>query len=474
MNKDELDMVLAVVKSSLKPYLGKFSSNERLPEEGVPKKQILKEICEMREVERHTWQEGYVSGAVYHGDPEWMNFLNEVYALNAEINPLHADLWPRATRFEAEVVAMTADILGKNNSPTKNTDGGVVGFVTSGGTDSILHAVRCARDHAQKERGVTNPTIVMPTSAHAAFLKAAQYFCLEPIRVAVDDQGRAVPREMEAAIDERTAILVGSAPSFPWGVIDPIEELSELGHARGIWFHTDCCLGGFLLPFASQLGYDIPKFDFALKGVTSISCDTHKYGYATKGSSVLLFRNKDLRHYSYFKVTDWPGGLYNSPTMAGSRPGALLATAWAAMLAMGKNGYLEATEKIVATTKKLREGISGIKELRLLGNSVLVTAFTSDAFDIYALGDLMSEKGWNIGGLQLPPALHMGVTLRTAQPGVATKFLTDLADSVKKLNSEPGRQSVMAPIYGVGKHIDTEVSLDDILVGYLDVQYDTR
>ena len=473
MRREELSLVLGVVKKSLKPYLGRFPSNTRLPAQGRPRQEILAEIEAMKAEEQRVWHDGYVSGAVYHGDDAFVGFLSEVYALNAELNPLHPDVWPRATRFEAEVIAMTATMLGGDRSPTREQDGGVTGLITSGGTESILTAMRCARDQARAERAITEPELLMPTSAHAAFSKAAQYYGMTAVRVPVDAQGRADVAAMRAAITPRTAAIVGSAPSFPWGVIDPIEELSALAHEHGIWFHTDACLGGFLLPWAERLGEAVPPFDFRLPGVTSMSCDTHKYGYAAKGTSVVLFRNAHLRHYSYFTMTDWPGGLYNSPTMAGSRPGALSAEAWAAMLDMGEEGYLAATRRVVDTCRAIRKGIVAIPELRLLGDSLLVAAFTSDQFEPYALQDLLSARGWNLTGLQLPAGLHLGVTLRTAQPGVAERFLSDLGAAVAELRANPARGSLMAPIYGLGQRIDTEVSLADVLTGYLDVQYES-
>ncbi|MBI5284564.1 MAG: aspartate aminotransferase family protein [Chloroflexi bacterium] len=473
MRREDLNAVLGIVKKSLKPYLGRFPSNTRLPAQGRPRDEIIAEIREMKDEEQRVWHEGYVSGAVYHGDEEFIDFLSEVYALNAELNPLHPDVWPRATRFEAEIVAMTASMLSAERSPTREQDGGVCGLITSGGTESILTAMRCARDQARAERGITDPELLMPDTAHAAFSKACQYYGMTPVRVPVDAAGRADVAAMRAAITPRTAAMVGSAPGFPWGVIDPIEELAAIAHERGIWFHTDACLGGFLLPWAEKLEEAVPPFDFRVPGVTSISCDTHKYGYAAKGTSVVLYRNAHLRHYSYFTMTDWPGGLYNSPTMAGSRPGALSAEAWAALLNMGEQGYLDATRSIIATGRKIRAGIAAIPELRLLGDSLLVAAFTSDVFDAYALQDLLSARGWNLTGLQLPPGIHLGMTLRTAQPGVADRFLADLQSAVEELRANPGRGSLMAPIYGLGKAIDTEVSLADVLTGYLDVQYES-
>jgi sphinganine-1-phosphate aldolase len=222
--------------------------------------------------------------------------------------------------------------------------------------------MKAYRDRARSRR----PEMVIPSSAHVAFDKAAHYFGYKQIRVPVGADYRADVDAMARAVNRKTAVVVGSAPGFPHGVIDPISELSDMARERGIGFHTDGCLGGFLLPWAERLGYEIPAFDFRLPGVTSISADTHKYGYAAKGTSVVLYRGRSLRHYQYFVVTDWPGGLYFSPTMAGSRPGALLATAWAAMLAMGESGYIEATKDILEAGAKIRSGINAIPELHVL------------------------------------------------------------------------------------------------------------
>ncbi|MCP3975241.1 MAG: aspartate aminotransferase family protein, partial [bacterium] len=203
---------------------------------------------------------------------------------------------------------------------------------------------------------------------------------------------------MARAVTRRTAVIVGSAPGFPHGVMDPIAELSDMARERGVGFHTDACLGGFLLPWAERLGYDVPPFDFNLPGVTSMSTDTHKYGYAAKGTSVVLYRGRELRHSQYFVAADWPGGLYYSPTMAGSRPGALLATAWAAMLAMGEDGYLEGARGILEAGKAIKRGISEIPELRVLGDPLWVIAFASDVVNIYEVMAQMAQRGWSLNG----------------------------------------------------------------------------
>jgi sphinganine-1-phosphate aldolase len=330
---------------------------EQLPAEAIDRGEILAAMTSLAGAEAADWQEGRASGAVYHGGSEHIGFLNEVYALHSQSNPLHIDVWPSAMKFESEVVAMTASMLGGDTTQDE-----IVGTVTSGGTESIIMAMKAYRDRARSRR----PEMVIPSSAHVAFDKAAHYFGYKQIRVPVGADYRADVDAMARAVNRKTAVVVGSAPGFPHGVIDPISELSDMARERGIGFHTDGCLGGFLLPWAERLGYEIPAFDFRLPGVTSISADTHKYGYAAKGTSVVLYRGRSLRHYQYFVVTDWPGGLYFSPTMAGSRPGALLATAWAAMLAMGESGYIEATKDILEAGAKIRSGINAIPELHVL------------------------------------------------------------------------------------------------------------
>jgi sphinganine-1-phosphate aldolase len=499
MDREQLAFVVEYLRTSLKPYRDRFPRHATLPAAGVPREDLLAEMRAMREAEAQTWESGHASGAVYWGpggggDQGWSDFLDEVYALNSEVNPLHPDLWPRGTRYEAEVVAMTADIMGAGMSPTREADGGVAGLMTSGGTDSILTAVRCARDHWRERVGVDpagadrgpRPQVVMPTTAHVAFDKAAHYFDMESLRVPALADGRADVAATARAVGERTAVVVGSAGPFPHGVVDPIAELSAMSLERAIWFHTDACLGGFVLPFAralyerGELDEPVPDFDFRLPGVTSLSVDTHKFGYAAKGSSVLLFRDADLRHYSYHRSLDWPGGLYNSPSAPGSRAGALVAQAWAAMLAMGEEGYVGATRRIVSTTKAIRSGLAEVPGIRMLGESLLVVAFTTEGFGAYALQDLLSARGWNLTGLQRPAGLHLTVTQRTAQSGVAERFVADVASACDELRADPGRPSLMTPIYGLGSGglgsggpaLPGEVGLDDVLTAYLDVQYE--
>jgi sphinganine-1-phosphate aldolase len=467
----EYDRMLAGIEASVKPYRGQVASFLRLPEHGVPRDQVLEQVGDLAARERAGWRDGLASGAVYHGDDDHIAFLNRVYAITSQVNPLHADLWPSAAKYEAEIVAMTAGMLGGDATPAGDPAREIVGSVTSGGTESILLAMRAYRDWARATRRITRPQLVVPTTAHVAFDKAAEYFRIKLVRVPVAADHRADVAAMRRAITRHTVALVGSAPTFPHGVIDPIEELAALARERGIGFHTDACLGGFVLPWARRLGYDVPAFDFNLPGVTSMSADTHKFGYAAKGTSVVLYRGTRLRSFQYFTATEWPGGLYFSPTLAGSRPGALSAVCWATMVATGEEGYLDATRRVLETGAAIRRGIQAIPHLRVMGDPLWVVAFASDRLDIYRVLEHMTRRGWNLNGLHKPPAVHICVTLRHTQPGVAERFLADLRAAVEEVVAEPAGKEGLAPVYGLAGTIPFRGMVRDLLKKYLDLLY---
>jgi sphinganine-1-phosphate aldolase len=460
---------MADLARQLKPYRDQFPSFRGLPADGLARTEVTRLVERMAAAEERTWQDGYASGAVYHGDPEHVAFLSSIYRAQSQSNPLHPDLWPSATKFEAEIVAMTASMLGAGQAAPGTP---VVGTVSSGGTESILLAMKAYRDFARARRGIAAPEIVAPVTAHAAFDKAARFFDMPLVRVPVDSGFRADPGALAAAVTERTAVVVGSAPTFPHGVIDPIPEIAALAAERGVGCHVDACLGGFILPWAERLGYPVPVFDFRLPGVTSMSADTHKYGYAAKGSSVVLYRGGELRQFQYYTVTDWPGGLYLSPTFAGSRPGALSATCWAAMISIGEGGYTEAARRILGTGARIRDGIAAIGGLRVLGEPLWVIAFgADDGLDVYQVMENMSHRGWSLNGLQRPAAVHIAITLRHTRPGVADRFLADLAGSVEEVRANPGVSTGMAPVYGLAATLDAGV-VHQLLTGYLDMLFE--
>ena len=468
--EQEYEGIMDELETVLKPYKDDTMSFSALPVMGKTHEDVLEEMSILAEKESSKWAEGHVSGAVYHGDTEHIKFLNKVYALHSQSNPLHSDIWPSANKYEAEIVSMTANMLG-SGAIECNPKNKICGTVTSGGTESILLAMKTYRDRAYVEKGITQPEMIVPVTAHAAFDKAAQYFKIKKVTIPVRKDYAADVSKVKKAITKNTIVIVGSAPSFPHGIVDPIEQLSEIARKKRIGFHTDACLGGFVLPWAEKLGYKIPHFDFRLPGVTSISADTHKYGYAAKGTSVILYRGPSLRHYQYYTITDWPGGLYFSPTFAGSRPGALSAACWAAMISMGEKGYMDATRKIIETAKWIKEKINDMPDLTILGDPLWVIAFSSKTLDIYRVMDQMTQKGWSLNGLHKPSCVHLCVTLRHTQLGIAQQFIDDLTDSIEHVRVNPKETNGMAPVYGLAATLPVRSIVGDVLKKYMDILY---
>lgn len=456
----------AEIEKSLKPYKDGFTKYNRIPNEGMDREEILDLMEHFQAIEAGRWQDGFVSGAVYHGNEVHIDFMNRVYAINSQSNPLHPEIWPSTSKFEAEVVAMTASML----SADKTSDE-IVGTVSSGGTESILLAMKTYRDWARETKGIIEPEIIVPTTAHAAFTKAGEYFGIDIIRIPIGEDFRADVQVTRKAINENTIALVGSAPPFPHGIVDPIKELSELASEHEIGFHTDACLGGFILPWAERLGYQVPPFDFRLPGVTSISVDTHKYGYAAKGTSVVLYRDSELRHFQYFSVTDWPGGFYISPTFAGSRPGALIAVAWAAMVSMGEAGYLDSAKAILETTNWIKTEMRKIPEIEVIGDPLFMVAFRSETLNVYQILEYMTDKNWGLNGLHLPPSVHLCVTLRHTQEGVKERFLEEFIAAVDYIKEHPEAPDGNGPIYGMAATIETRGLVKSVFNWVMDLLY---
>ncbi|KAL3818707.1 hypothetical protein ACJIZ3_004612 [Penstemon smallii] len=414
-----------------------------------------------------SWQ-GKCSGTVYIAGNEQeghFSLINEACSMFAHTNPLHLDVFQSVVRFESEVVAMTAALLGSHE---KTAGGQICGNMTSGGTESILLAMKTSRDYMKSKKGIVRPEMIIPVSAHSAYDKASQYFNIKLWRVPVSLDFRADVKAIRRHINKNTILIVGSAPGFPHGIIDPIEELGELASNFGICLHVDLCLGGFVLPFARKLGYPVPPFDFSVQGVTSISVDVHKYGLAPKGTSVVLYRDHEIRKHQFVAVTEWTGGLYVSPTIAGSRPGGLIAGAWAAMMSLGLEGYLENTRQIMEASKRIEKGVREIPGLFIIGRpDMTLVAFGSDVMDIFEVNDVMSSKGWHLNALQRPNSLHICVTLQHVP--VVEEFLKDLRDSVQNVKANPGPiNGGLAPIYGAAGRMPDRAMVKDLLVDFMD------
>lgn len=433
-----------------------------IPTTGRPRDEILAEMRHLAEQEA-AWEEGRTWSLVYHAGEEHTAFLKEAHGLFFSENALNPMAFPALRRFEAEVVRMTAAML--------HGDDQVAGTMTSGGTESLLMAVKTYRDWARATKGIAEPEMVLPVTAHAAFDKAAHYFGVRQVRVPVGDDLRADPAAMEAAIGPNTILIVGSAPDYPFGQVDPIEALGAIAAVHDLGFHVDACLGGFLVPWAERLGVPVGVWDFRVPGVTSMSADVHKYGFAAKGASTILYRTAELRRFQFHVTADWPGGIYASPSMTGTRPGGSIAAAWAALQAIGQDGYLAMTEQILDTSRRLIEGIRKIDGIELLGDPKLsVFAFVGTDVDTYAVGDQLEARGWHVDRQIKPASLHFMVT--PAHAGIVDRFLDDLQASVDEVRAHPElATSGQAAMYGMMTTLPDTGMLEEIVRQTLDGLY---
>ncbi|KAH8693914.1 putative sphinganine-1-phosphate aldolase BST1 [Talaromyces proteolyticus] len=458
-----------------------------LPKEGWSVIEVNDELEKLHAMDHTRWEDGRVSGTVYHGGDDLLSLQTEAIGKFSVSNPIHPDVFPGVRKMEAEIVAM---VLALFNGPS-----GGVGVTTAGGTESILMACLAARDKASVERGVTNPEMIIPETAHAAFYKAAKYFNIKLHEVSCPAPDYKVDiLSVRRLINRNTVLLVGSAPNFPHGIVDDIPSLSNLAVKNKIPLHVDCCLGSFVVAFLKQAGFPSPYedeggFDFRQPGVTSISVDTHKYGFAPKGNSVLLYRDRSFRNYQYFILPNWSGGAYASPSMAGSRPGALIAGCWASLMAIGESGYIATCRQIVGAAKNLERAI--LNDPILCGNlciighpmvSVVAFASKNGQIDTYDIADTMSAKGWHLNALQSPPAIHCAFTKPSAES--VDVLVSDLRDAVANelhkieerkikggINSrQPGDTSAL---YGIGGSISGNVVLSQFAEGFLDTLYKT-
>lgn len=440
---------------------------QHLPKTGLSRDDILQETEKYTKLGQSDWLKGRVSGTVYNYDPEVVSLVTDVYGKCAWANPLHHDVFPGVHKMEAEVVRMVCGMY--HGGPE------TCGVLTTGGTESIIMACKAYRDRALS-LGIKRPQFVVPVTAHAAFDKAASLMNAKIIHVPVDPVTSKVNiNAMRKAITNDTCMLAASAPHFPHGIMDPVEEVAKLGVKYKIPVHVDACLGGFLIPFMEKAGFPLPPFDFRVPGVTSISCDTHKYGCAPKGTSVLIYKNREMRHFQYFVTPDWPGGIYASPSIPGSRSGGVIATCWSTMLHYGEEGYVEMTKKLIHTAKKIKLGVQKIPHLFLVGDPLLtVIAFASNDFNIYRLSDEMTKKGWNLNALQYPSSIHICLTMMHTVEGIAEQFLQDVQDAVRDILKDPEcTKEGTAALYGMAHSIPDRTMVSQITYYFLDACYAT-
>ena len=381
---------------------------------------------------------------VYYVDDAYYDFLKKAHNQYFGENALNPMAFKSLKTLEAEVVRMTAEMLHGSEE--------AVGTMTSGGTESILMAMKAYRDRAKKKKPwLMSPEVILPETAHVAFDKAAHYFGLKIRRAPIDENGQVDVKKVGKLISRKTVLLVGSAPQYPHGTVDPIYELGQLAVRHKLPLHVDACFGGFMLPWLEKIGVDVPAWDFRVPGVTSISADLHKYGYAAKGASTVTYRDMTYLTHQFFITTDWCGGIYASPSMAGTRPGGPIAAAWAALQAMGEDGYCRLAQQAWDATEKLRAGVREIPELRLLGlphATVVTYASASDDVDLYAVADQLATKGWDVGRQQHQPSIHLTVNANNAP--VVDEYLSDLRGAVATVKANPElKKSGEAAMYGM-------------------------
>lgn len=390
---------------------------------GVPREQVLAELDALRAGDVR-WREGRAFTLAYHGGDDVVALAEEAYRRASGDNALNTNAFPSLRRMQADVVATAARWL--------DAPAGAAGFMTSGGTESLLLAVEAARQRGRIERQITRPNMVLPTSAHAAFEKAARYFDVESRRVPVTTDWRADPAAMAAAVDDDTVLIVASAPQYPQGVIDPVPEIAALAAARGINCHVDACIGGVTLHYLRILGEPIPPWNFEVDGVTSVSVDLHKYGYTAKGASVLVHRTRALRDHQVFMTENWLGGLYGSSGILGTKSGGAIAAAWAVQRHLGDEGYLRLTAAARRAYLHLVDLIAAMPELRLIAEPqvtlLAIAAADRIGLDVFAVADELWRRGWMVDKQGPPASLHL--TVNAIHDGMIADFATDLQASV--------------------------------------------
>ncbi|KAA0910013.1 aspartate aminotransferase family protein [Aquicoccus porphyridii] len=348
--------------------------------------------------------------------------------------------FPSVLKMENDIVDMSLDLL--HGGPD------ACGFMTTGGTESIIQAVQSCRNRTRHDRGepAFRGNIVTATSAHPAFDKAARLMDIEVRRAPVGADYRADPEAIEALMDDDTMMLVGSAPCFPYGVIDPIADLGALAQRRSVWLHVDACVGGYVAPFARMIGRSIPAFDFEVPGVCSISADLHKYGFCPKPASTVYYRDTTCAEFHAFDFDNWPSGRFYTTTICGTRPAGAIAAAWAVFHHLGLDGYKRIATELMEFVDDYRAGIKAIPGLKVLADPHLsVVAFTSDEVDLFRVAELMSRNGWLPGLLKEPKAIHRLMSL--VHHPVLDEYLSDLRDAVETVRATGAKAEGIEAIY---------------------------
>lgn len=417
-----------------------------LPEHGRDPQLILQQLAGLG-ADDPPYKQGRLWSLVYYLDEPYHAFQGQAWQMFASGNGLNPTAFKSLKRLENDIIASTAEL--HHGTP------GVCGVVTSGGTESCLLAVKTYRDMARATRGVRRPEMVLPRTAHVAWVKASAYFGVRIRWLELDAQLRADAARLDRAINRNTVLVLASAPQYPHGTIDPIAQMADIAQRRGVALHVDACVGGFILPFMEMNGIELPLWDYRVPGVCSISADLHKYGYAAKGASTITYRSLDMLRHQMFVDVDWPGGVFASPALLGTRPGGAYAAAWAALQYFGRSGYRELAARTLQAFTRMQDGVRAMPELRVLGaphGPLLAFGARDKAINIFAVGDQMELRGWHINRLQKPDGLHAMITAQHLD--VVDDYLRDLRASVDAVRADPSlADKGGAATYGMMAHI---------------------
>lgn len=463
----QVSELIVKIEDALMVKDDKLKDFSRLPADGLSEVQIIEELSKLQKLKHTDWEHGRVSGAVYHGGADLIELQTKLFNMFCVSNQLHPDVFPGVRKMEAEVVSMVLKLF---NAPETGC-----GATTSGGSESLILAILLAREYLKRYRGVTEPEIIAPETIHAAVDKLCYYFNIKLHHVPLDPVSYKVDlKTVKNLINSNTVLLLGSAPNFPHGIMDDISTLSDYAVKYNIPLHVDCCLGSFTMALLNKAGFDeVPIFDFRLPGVTSISCDTHKYGFAPKGSSIIMYRSPRLRECQYFITDSWIGGLYGSPGLAGSKNGAVIVGCWATMVSIGELGYIEKCKEIFTLARKLKKLISEIPGLQIIGDpvgSVVSFKSTNEKLSIYSLSDALNARGWHLSSLQKPALLHLATTVLNVP--VIDDLILDIEACVQEiLQRDEHVASDTGAIYGVAGSVSTSGVADRLITGFIDTLY---
>ena len=395
-----------------------------MPESGTPWEQLKPDMI-ARGGGDAAWREGKTAVYVFNAGEDVAQVQKEAYTMYMSENGLGPLAFPSLKQMEEDVVNMGLWLL---HGPE-----GSVGNITSGGTDSITMAVKAARDYGLSKGKSGELNVVAPYSAHPAFDKACMMMSIELRRIPVRDDLTPDIDAMSEASDQNTIMIVGSAPNFPYGLIDPITELGKLAEEKDLWLHVDACVGGYIAPFVRMNGTDIPDFDFSVPQVHSMSADLHKYGYCAKGASTVLFRSGELRGHMIFDCNDWPGGRMVTPTLAGTRPGGAISAAWAVMNYLGVEGYKKKHGEVTEAREIIGEGVKALG-FEILGEPKLgLIAFGHPDVDVFAVYKRLYKRGWFTSLTTEPKALHL--MLSPFHLTVTQTYLDDLKTALDEVKA---------------------------------------